>query len=315
MENKDKIFEQIKSAAHNAESKEFPSMDKVWSRLEDKLDHKVLKKKNSQWKKIAVAASVLLFVSLGYQFLKSDEKITIPQPEIIVNKNTEEVVAPVKKTEEYVFTNSETKNPLTKKDAKIIVEKQIKEQQTLASTISTNDSIVTMKASDKLLLKKILETRSNEPREKMDRNSGYFYRDEIYKTKGVQKVVEEKTAEQVKTPAPLVVIDGNAVTKDQKSESDDIENEILSKLEKDEIESVLLLNEPLYIINGVHYSEQDLFGSNPTSPYAPLNRQEIEKIEILQEKEALEKYGEKGKKGVVIIATKNGKPASLNPRK
>ena len=68
-------------------------------------------------------------------------------------------------------------------------------------------------------------------------------------------------------------------------------------------------NNPLYIIDGIYYSENDLFGKNPTSPYAPLNEQEIKTITILQDLEATEKYGEKGKKGVVIITTKAGKPA------
>ena len=66
------------------------------------------------------------------------------------------------------------------------------------------------------------------------------------------------------------------------------------------------------LIDGVYYSENDLFGKNPTSPYAPLNKQEIKTITVLQDLEATSKYGEKGKKGVVIITTKYGKPTSKN---
>ena len=44
MDNNDTLFNQIKSAAKNAESQEFPGMEKVWSRVEDKLDNKVLTK-------------------------------------------------------------------------------------------------------------------------------------------------------------------------------------------------------------------------------------------------------------------------------
>ena len=75
------------------------------------------------------------------------------------------------------------------------------------------------------------------------------------------------------------------------------------------LHSLVVLDAPLYIIDGIYYSEQDLFGKKPTSPYAPLDNQEIKTITILQDLEATSKYGEKGKKGVVIITTKNGKPA------
>ena len=49
------------------------------------------------------------------------------------------------------------------------------------------------------------------------------------------------------------------------------------------------------------YSEKEVFGPNPTSPYYPLNKQEIESISIYQDEEAIELYGEKGNKGVVVI--------------
>ena len=83
----------------------------------------------------------------------------------------------------------------------------------------------------------------------------------------------------------------------------------MPSFQPENLESLVVLDEPLYIIDGIYYSENDLFGNNPTSPYAPLNKQEIKTITILQDLEATSKYGEKGKKGVVIITTKNGKPA------
>ncbi len=86
-------------------------------------------------------------------------------------------------------------------------------------------------------------------------------------------------------------------------------SKMLSILPPEVIEDISFLRNPLYLINGREYSEEELFGSNPTSPYAPLNKQEIETIVILQEKEAVPVYGEKGRKGVVIVSTKNGKPA------
>jgi TonB-dependent SusC/RagA subfamily outer membrane receptor len=84
----------------------------------------------------------------------------------------------------------------------------------------------------------------------------------------------------------------------------------LPNLEPSNVDSLVILDEPLYIIDGIYYSENDLYGPNPTSPYAPLDKQEIKTITILQDLEATSKYGEKGKKGVVIITTKTGKPVN-----
>ena len=96
---------------------------------------------------------------------------------------------------------------------------------------------------------------------------------------------------------PLLVVDDKA---------EDLQS--IGKLNADEIDSIVVLAEPLYIINGVEYSEKEVFGPNPTSPYSPLNEQDIETISILQKEKATEIYGRKGEKGVVIITTKNGKP-------
>jgi hypothetical protein len=72
-------------------------MEKVWARVEEKLDKKEDKKVIALWKKIAVAASLLLFVSIGYQFLKSDKEIiTIENPIVIENKDTIQNVSPLK---------------------------------------------------------------------------------------------------------------------------------------------------------------------------------------------------------------------------
>jgi hypothetical protein len=95
---------------------------------------------------------------------------------------------------------------------------------------------------------------------------------------------------------PFVVINGEVAQKGKKNMNDI------------EIESLVELKEPLYIINGVNYSEKEMFGPNPTSPYAPLDQQEITELKILLEEDAVKIYGEKGKKGVVIVTTKNNKP-------
>ena len=181
-------------------------------------------------------------------------------------------------------------------------------------SIVNNDEIVTYvrtEKKDKTAVKEQIELMpfgKNQEEELTSR--GYFNAastnsPKYTTTKGVKKeqfdidysnVVETNT-EQTKKSAPLVVIDGKASNEKE-----------LRNISSSQLDSIIVLKEPLYIINGVQYSEQELFGPNPTSPYAPLTRQDIIKTVILQEADAEKEYGDKGKKGVVIITTKDGKP-------
>ncbi len=122
MENQDKIFDKIKNASQKAEEKEFPALEKVWMRIEEKLDKKEDKKAIAVWKKLAVAASLLLFFSLGYQFLKPDSKIIEPN-------GTKENNVVIKEKQD---TNT-TKKPseIIKPDAENILKKQISKQTPL----------------------------------------------------------------------------------------------------------------------------------------------------------------------------------------
>ena len=138
-------------------------------------------------------------------------------------------------------------------------------------------------------------------------NSGYVLRGRVFDAIGVEHTTQEsekkdakKAEKQDSRNAPLVVVDGKPIANSKKSGE-----EIVSELDKEAFDTVYL-KEPLYIINGAYYSEESLFGKNPTSPYAPLDKQEIKTIKILQDENATAVYGEKGKKGVVIITTKTG---------
>lgn len=118
MENQDKIFEQLKDVAQKAESKEFPSMEKVWSRVEEKLDHKAVATSVGNWKKLAIAASVLLLLTLSYQFFKPDPKtapVVIPEPQIVIvapnnPAATEKPEQPIAATEDTFKADSEADN-------------------------------------------------------------------------------------------------------------------------------------------------------------------------------------------------------------
>ena len=122
MENQDKIFDKIKNASQKAEEKDFPAFEKVWMRVEEKLDKKEDKKAIVLWKKWAVAASLLLFFSLGYQFLKPESKIIAPN-------GTKENNVVIQEKQDTITT--EKPSEIIKPDAEVILKKQISKQTPL----------------------------------------------------------------------------------------------------------------------------------------------------------------------------------------
>jgi hypothetical protein len=303
MENQDKLYNQFKSAAENAEKKDFPAMENVWNRVEQKLDTKVLKKETKLWKKLAVAASVLLVATLGYHFWQ-EEKVIIDNSKIV---NQDSIVKPnIVEENNQTIATSETQHPAIKENAEEI----LKEQTKTADVVVMNDSVKPKKMVISMPAA-VSEVRieKDEIKEEKQSNSYNGYLDnEVYKARSVQNNGyrtmlnssgrnAEAKKKSIKKDDPLLVIDDKA---------EDLQN--IGKLNPEDVESIVVLAEPLYIINGVEYSEKEVFGPNPTSPYSPLNEQDIETISILQKEKATEIYGKKGEKGVVIITTKNGKP-------
>ena len=306
MENQDKIFEQFKNAAQKAETKDFDALEKVWSRIDAKLDTKVQKTQNKNWKKFAVAASVLLVVFISYVLYQSNNKIIILENKVVVLDSIQK--------EKSTVTSIKSDTIINKKiDEKF--KDVIKNAPVIVANTSSNSDASPIITNEEIIVKESVS--NNKVAEKETKNRGYLLRGNVFEAIGVRHIrseditIENNKAEvQVVTPnsAPLVVIDGVAKTHKKGSKYGKTEDEVVANLKADEVEEIIVLKEPLYIINGVHYSEEDLFGKNPTSPYAPLDKQEIEKIEILQDQNATAKYGKKGEKGVVIISTRNGKP-------
>ncbi|MES2410317.1 MAG: hypothetical protein V4535_02615 [Bacteroidota bacterium] len=288
MENNESLFNEIKSAAENAETKHFPGMEKVWNRVEEKLDNKEDKKAVWRWKKIAVAASLLLIATLGYQFFKTNQNDIKPS-EIVTSTDTIKRINPTANP----TVISEPVNPAIKKDAEEILHKQIKPETQVAMEAKqevdeiTNVNSITQSYFAPSAAKtedykfEVIKEKTNDIELFMDKST---------------KVSNDRKEE------PLVVIENKVVKKK------------LENIEFDQADSLVVLKEPLYIINGIEFSEQEVFGPNPTSPYTPLNKQEIETLTILQDEKAIEQYGKKGSKGVVIITTKNRKPVTASKK-
>lgn len=304
MENQDKLYNQFKSAAENAETKDFPGMENVWNRVEQKLDTKVLKKETKLWKKLAVAASILLVVSVGYHFWNNEKTTTAPTNEIVTNDN---ITKPNTVDENSnAVVSSEIQHPAIKENAEEILNQQTK----TADVIVMNDTVKPKKMAAPMpaAISEIKAEKDDVQKEEETNSYNGYLSKEVFDARSVKnnsqktmmnskgRMAEAKMKSSIKEE-PLLVIDDVA---------EDLQK--LGKLDANDVESIIVLPDPLYIINGVEYSEVEVFGPNPTSPYSPLNQQEIETISILQKEKATEIYGKKGEKGVVIITTKNGKP-------
>lgn len=313
MNTEDKIYKKLQNAASKGE-KDFPAMDKLWNRVEEKLDTQVVVKKKNTWQKLAVAASVALVGAILYIFSLKENNAsmnTIPSPvnsnDIIVsNDSVEKIMDKAKENVVYDNPKKIKPNTTTSITPNVILESTtgVNEEPIVVPKMNiqpTIDANLNLNFSNNLNYSNMASTNKN-----------YVMKGKVFDAIGVNdtrnfnyefKEADKKT--ELVTP-PLLVVDGKAVKNN--FSNDDLEAASDQVKENEEVETVVVLKEPLYIINGVEYSEESLFGKNPTSPYAPLDKQKIKSVEVLQAPEALSRYGEKGKKGIVIITTKNGKP-------
>ena len=297
MEDQDKIFEQFKKAADTSETQNFPGMEKIWSRVDAKLDTEVFKsqkKTNTNWKKFAIAASVVVGSVFAFQLWKQFDTTKEPTQNSFVETTKEEIKSLISSDSTAIVVSDEPR--IDNKTNEKILHQQIQSVNQVA--VSENKP----KANDSIQVRSMAAPI-------MEEDKGYLNNSMNHETVGVKSSrVDESDYKAKEEPAqsitlgkkapPLVVVDGKATDK----KISDIKN-------SDDLETIVELKEPLYIINGKEYSEKELFGPNPTSPYYPLNKQEIESMSIYQDEEAIELYGDKGKKGVVVIKTKYGRPA------
>ncbi|RZJ67009.1 MAG: hypothetical protein EOO50_07030 [Flavobacterium sp.] len=318
MENN--LFEQIKNAETNAESQEFPGIESVWSRVEDKLDNRVLVKQNKKWKQWAVAASVLLVASLGYQVYRTE---TTPETKIKIVKN--QTVLPEIEADDAV-ANAVADTTVIRKDAPQILKKEIQSGNIAnasevvvspnAAAPMSNSAAEAMEPSIPLS-DDIENDDSGMLSLRPNREKGTFRKGNVFPARSVRRdgvevsiedLKKDKNTQPEKKSKPLLIVDGKPVVAKSDAEYDKkLEDLEYGRTKRD---TIIHLEKPLYVINGVEYSEESLFGPNPTSPYAPLNLQEEGMTTtILTGREAESAYGAKGRNGVVIITTKNGRPA------
>ncbi|MCD8518961.1 MAG: hypothetical protein LRY32_05240 [Flavobacterium sp.] len=295
MRTEEKLYKKIQQAAENAEQKDFPGMEKIWARVEDKLETQTLQKEKHLWKKLAVAASIVLVGTLTFFLLQEKETIIVPENTVTTIDSSKNVIPTPKSANGFVNTT-----PEIKKEAEQILQQQI----VIQNNIVINDTInykskkeimipvpIAMEEVQEMAKTSLVPTYNNNISNSASTNdSGYLAKGKRYDLANSVNLLKEN--DKKVTNEDLRLIDGK------------LTKESLSNLNPDDIDSIIELKEPIYFINGVEYSEESLFGKNPTSPYAPLSKQKIEKIEIIQPADAVKIYGKKGEKGVVIISIK-----------
>ncbi len=333
MNSEDKIYNKIKNASHKGE-KDFPGMDKVWNRVEEKLDNTIVLQKKNTWQKLAIAATVLLSFSIIYHFVSNDEIIknkninsNTENPVIVSNDSVKKII---KKAKEVVVGNNTSKKPKNDviqyyyNSGKNPIESKFYSKAASETSIYDTvkkieykfDTNLTFEDKEKGIITTELNKNNSTENEISFRNSasnfassnsnnGFLAPNKKYDVatsvpKSKYKAPKSKIAKvaPVQQNKELIVIDGVVTDKEE-----------LESISDEEIADKTYLPNPLYIINGSEYSEESLFGKNPTSPYAPLDKQKITSTTILKAADATKIYGKKGEKGIVIITTKDGKPA------
>ena len=295
MGTEEKLYKKIQQAAENAEQKDFPGMEKIWARVEDKLETQTLQKEKHLWKKLAVAASIVLVGTLAFFLMQEKETVIIPENTITTVDSSKNTIPTPESANGFVNTT-----PEIKKNAEQILQQQI----VIQNNIVINDTFNYASKKEMMIPKFIAMEEVQEmaktslvpnPNYNMSNaasinNSGYLAKGKRYDLSSSVNLLKDKDKKVANDD--LVLVDG------------ELTKESLSNLNPDDIDSIIELKEPIYFINGVEYSEESLFGKNPTSPYTPLSKQKIEKIEVLQPTDAIKIYGKKGEKGVVIISIK-----------
>ena len=132
MGTEEKLYKKIQQAAENAEQKDFPGMEKIWARVEDKLETQTLQKEKHLWKKLAVAASVVLVGTLTFFLLQEKENVIIPENTITTIDSSKNNIPTPESANGLVNTS-----PEIKKDAEQILQQQI----VIQNNIVINDTI------------------------------------------------------------------------------------------------------------------------------------------------------------------------------
>src|SRR5690606_26478903 len=326
MENQDKnIDKHFRKLAEEQQPKSFQNMDKVWNEIEQKLDQKDKKKAFPFWKYAGIAAAVLVFVSLGIQFMNNQ-----PEKEEHLPIETEKrIVVDEKKAKEILDEQTESKEDVyAYEDVEDLEEKSVKGETHFTEVEVKRDEVPTkaFKTSQEDFDDSTTSGRA-------DKETDYGYG---LKSGGRQTGKAEEPS-QSQGAAPSNHYDRNEIIVDEyrtisKSRSNTAVSTVTSKTiegrpnasfvqtlqgqvpglnissgsgQPDANNAIVLRGlgsinnntDPLFIIDGVPMSKDK---------FLSLNQKDIENITVLKDTGATAIYGNRGANGVINITTKKG---------
>lgn len=290
--NIDKLFsEESKKAEENTH---FPAFEKVWEKVESRLDEKQKATKTFKiWLPYSIAASLVITFGALYFLNKTEE--ALEKPKIVIenstNNNVENITS--NSTNNSVADNVE----INKIDQKIKqnIEKQAvnnsfsvaynspKPNQILKEVETTQVEISLKKASAEMMVAAPSVEGFDYQKNKTETSN------KLAETETIKSVAKARTAEKA-APKSAMSLEQNQVLAAESSNNYDDEDIF------EDVKISTNVNEPpLYIVDG--YVANVGFIKN-------YNMKKITSLNIVEGKSAVKLYGNYGKKGVVVITTK-----------
>ena len=275
MGTEEKLYKKIQQAAQNAEQKDFPGMENIWTRVENKLETQTLQQEKHLWKKIAVAASIVLVGTLAFLLLQPKENIIVPENTITAIDTTKNEIPTPESANGFATTN-----PVIKKDAKEILQQQI----VIQNNIVINDTInyssrkeVTMHTP--MMLEEVQAKTSFAPELRNDASNAAFLSNQGFAAKGKAYSITTVSAEDISQEPIKEMMNNDFVI-------------IRGQISKESANG----NEPLIVLNNHLVTKAILNDIDPNS---------IASVTVLKNQAAISLYGEKGKNGAIVLTTKN----------
>ena len=275
MGTEEKLYKKIQQAAQNAEQKDFPGMENIWARVENKLETQTLQQEKHLWKKIAVAASIVLVGTLAFLLLQPKENIIVPENTISAIDTTKNEIPTPESANGFATTN-----PVIKKDAKEILQQQI----IIQNNIVINDTInyssrkeVTIHTP--MMLEEVQAKTSFASELRNDASNAAFLSNQGYAAKGKTYSITTVSAEDISQEPIKEMMNNDFVI-------------IRGQISQESANG----NEPLIVLNNHLVTKAILNDIDPNS---------IASVTVLKNQAAISLYGEKGKNGAIVLTTKN----------
>ncbi|UWX61182.1 TonB-dependent receptor plug domain-containing protein [Chryseobacterium oranimense] len=319
MENNQDIDKRFNEASKLSEEPAvFPGFDKVWTKVEEKLDKKEEKKRILPvWFPYGVAASLVIGLGVFY-FISKNKTVDISKPVIVENriearpeKNTVQVVDSIVKSniqKEIEVSKSSQKAPALAYEPEVIKKAGDSRYNEIYSSRKPEYS------TNEYLIKKKDETVTAIP----ERRGGQWK--DTTKTQEIEEVVMV-AAMGVKKKVDMVTSSSTiTVTSTEKPGSMSVASALSGKVAGLEISSgsgksseirirgskSISTGKPLFVVDGKVF-ESDLF--------SVLDAKNVKELRVIKGAEAAALYGSKASDGVILVTTKGLSKSDLEKLK